>query len=98
MSTITPVAYQYDTELYCPDCILATLGEHQGSTDTESALNVAAHNKGIDRHREEMYDSGDFPKAVFDVARCLWCATMDVHRECEPECCCGCGEELWHFA
>lgn len=73
------VAYVYQADIYCPDCIadLATRRISElasGSTirervgifpDPEALLNRWAGLIGLDREDEATFDSGDFPKVVF---------------------------------
>lgn len=63
---IRPVAYTYQADLYCPQCMVFRL---TGWTTTvekvEWALNAQAAHFGIDRSAESSFDSGFFPKAVF---------------------------------
>ena len=55
--------YAYCADIYCPDCILPTLGEADAE-DVEAKLDYVAGMLYIDREREETFDSDDFPKVV----------------------------------
>jgi hypothetical protein len=63
-------AYTYAADLYCQVCIIPVLcnaeliGDYANSA--ESVLDLLAPRMGIDRYEESSYDSGDFPKVVFN--------------------------------
>lgn len=68
------VAYAYAADIYCPDCtrhmaegaISALVGRVvYPSWPTEGTLDVWAAAAMVNRHEEETFDSGDFPKVVF---------------------------------
>ena len=60
------VAYTYQAELLCPDCVLVAVDTyHLPNEDAEGALDRAARLRGIDREDESSFDSDEFPKVVF---------------------------------
>jgi hypothetical protein len=64
----SPVAYVYQADLYCPNCILPALGVPAGDlgrAEVEQRLEDVSHDFDINRYREESYDSRDFPKVAF---------------------------------
>ncbi len=81
-------AYIYRADLVCPTCVVMGLhGEGRVTLaaldmGTEDVLDQLAAAEGIDREDEHTFDSGDFPKIVFD-------SELDEHVRCG-----GCGEEL----
>jgi hypothetical protein len=72
------VAYTYNAETYCPDCIIKILPTGDGQAfdgwavapelnmTTEHNLIEIAWAFGINRNDESSFDSDDFPKVVFD--------------------------------
>ena len=60
------VAYMYNADLYCGECIVKLVSGDPDyfHLDTEEALNQFAQVEGIDREDEATFDSGDFPKVV----------------------------------
>ena len=67
--------YTYNTDNYCPGCIVGQLttnpgdthhGEHPSTTDPEQHLDLLARlaTPPVDRADETTYDSGDFPKVI----------------------------------
>lgn len=87
--------YMYRGDLYCPDHIVDTYrrdrrsGGHQldsiaapGTVDTETWLDERAAMRGINRYDETTFDSGQFPKIIFD------------DQVEETDCCAECGEPL----
>lgn len=66
-----PIAYTYRADVYCPGCILEVLhlGERGQAPvqSVESELDAIASERGIDRYDEWSFDSGEFPKVVFDA-------------------------------
>lgn len=94
------VAYTYNADIYCPDCIIDVLptGEGQafdGWALAEGAAPMAVEDNlseiavafGIDRHDEKSFDSGDFPKVIF--ADSVWNSADrefcgQCHEEIEP--------------
>jgi hypothetical protein len=63
-------AYTYNADTYCRGCIVKVLDAEElmlhGDTDPEECLDIVAEARGIDRYDERSFDSGDFPKIVFD--------------------------------
>lgn len=70
------VAYTYQADVHCPECIAQMFG---GSIldSAETMLDRAAESAGIDRYDESSYDSDDFPKVVFcdQVESTEYCGT-----------------------
>jgi hypothetical protein len=103
------VAYTFQAEQYCPEHIIGALPTGEGEPfdgwalaegaapmSAEENLNELAAAFGIDRMDEHSFDSGDFPKVVFDsqVEGVEWCAAghpiglaVNPHAE---------GSEQWH--
>lgn len=53
------VAYTYDADVYCPDCIRAMFVEERDPTcGVEDILTIRARERGIDYLDETSYDSG----------------------------------------
>jgi len=94
MSAADIVAYTFNADTYCPDCIIDALPTGDGQAfdgwklaagvvmTVEDNLAEIAHAFSIDRMDEWSYDSGDFPKVVFESQ------IEDVEH------CGGCGREL----
>lgn len=74
------VGYTYNADIYCRECMweiavnwvdlpedLHEKARHMG---VEDALDLLAKQLGVDRHDERSYDSGDFPKVVFESQAC----------------------------
>ena len=60
------VAYTYQADLYCPQCIAFRLSGWTTTVDNvERVLDAQAAHYGIDRSAESSFDSGFFPKVVF---------------------------------
>lgn len=78
------VAYQYQAELVCPDCIIERMiGDRLASPaardmDVEQVLNQIADAMAIERGDEYSFDSWEFPKVVFRSdevdADCMTCS------------------------
>jgi hypothetical protein len=91
----TIVAYTFNADTYCPDCIVKVLPYGEGEAfdgwklsdgwehlmTTEENLDEIAAAFGIDRQDERSFDSGDFPKVVF-------------YDDGEPEYCGRCHEPI----
>lgn len=86
------VAYTFNADTYCPDCIIGRVTVNPGDThhsdprkrdNVEALLDSLARIQGIDRTDERTYDSGDFPKVVF---------ADQVWGNEEDEYCGSCGE------
>ena len=85
------VGYTYAADTYCPDCIISALPMGDGQTfdgwgtsvtiSTEGNLDELALAFGIDRMDERSYDSGEFPKVIFE-------------SNVEDDYCTTCGREL----
>jgi hypothetical protein len=79
-------AYTYQADTYCRRCIIKVLDAEElmfhGDTDPEESLDIVAEARGIDRYDERSFDSGDFPKVVFD------------YQVTDNEVCGECGEAL----
>lgn len=63
--------YVFAADVYCPDDIPEALTGRRpaGSEADQTAedwLDEQARQRGIDRAHEETFDSGDFPKIIFD--------------------------------
>lgn len=74
------VAYVFQAEVLCPDCLKEKLG-HSSSVDIETVLDAAAAAKGLDREDETTFDSDDFPKVLLypevdDGEACCGCANL----------------------
>jgi hypothetical protein len=64
---IRPVAYTYQADLYCPQCMVFRLTGWTTTVDNiERVLDAQAAHFGVDRSAENSFDSGFFPKVVFD--------------------------------
>lgn len=98
------VAYTYQAETLCPTCTNKALsGKHYveptGPVNMENVLDFTAPFFGItDRHDENTFDSGDFPKVVF-ASQIEACGDCDACLEgdptkCADQLCHACGEEL----
>jgi hypothetical protein len=64
------VAHTYKADLYCPYCtegiaLKAMGGAFLAYTNPEERLDQWAEEQGINRDREDTFDSDDFPKIVF---------------------------------
>ncbi|MGI6797954.1 hypothetical protein [Gordonia sihwensis] len=65
--------YTYKAENYRPDqlremmIVEGTLSPGARGMSVEDALDQAAGANGIDRHDEWTFDSGDFPKVIFET-------------------------------
>ncbi len=60
------VAYTYQAEQLCPDCVMARFNaDGRLGSDVETVLDWHAKVLGIDRQDEYSFDSGDFPKVIF---------------------------------
>lgn len=83
------VAYTYNADTYCPDCIVGQVlarnpDIHSTRLDyinTERDLWRLANLLRINRDNEASFDSGDFPKVVFssqveDVEHCGSCGRV----------------------
>lgn len=65
--------YTYRADVYCPECIIGQLTTNPGAVGTsgvergmaEKHLDLLARIRGIDRHDEQSFDSGEFPKVIF---------------------------------
>lgn len=79
MSPTDIVAYTFNADIYCPTCIIDILPTDDGKPfdgwaispgadpmSTEENLDEIATAFGIDRYDETTFDSGDFPKVVFE--------------------------------
>lgn len=74
------VGYTYAADQYCRGCMWqiavewadlpAGLRDEMKSMGTEDALDAAAKFWGIDRQGEDTFDSGDFPKVIFESQIC----------------------------
>lgn len=61
------VAYTYQAELLCPGCVSEHIfGVRYPDPEVESYLDEEAEVEGFDREDERSFDSGYFPKVVFD--------------------------------
>lgn len=67
------VGYTFQAENLCLDCahslsvrLFREAGGKVESMLVETNLDAAATYLGIDRHDESTFDSGDFPKVIFD--------------------------------
>jgi hypothetical protein len=75
----TVKGYTYAAEIWCPPCLMERLSrEGQASPaaagmSPEDALDHVAQARGIDRTREWLFDSDDFPKAI---------TSASVHANC----------------
>lgn len=88
MSSTDIVAYTYRADTYCPNCIISVLptgpdemfdgwaiADGADYISTEDNLTEIAAAFQIDRFNESSFDSGDFPKVVFEsqVEYAEWC-------------------------
>lgn len=81
------VAYTFQADTYCPDCIGELVYHPNGDAaaaypdgGAEAQLDWVADALGIDRGDEHTFDSGDFPKVVFscqieETEHCGQCGT-----------------------
>lgn len=76
------VAYTFDAETLCPGCTIRALHGNDDWLNAEEFLRELAVGRGVDRMDEHSFDSGDFPKVVFDSG------LLDGEK------CDHCGEEL----
>ena len=83
------VGFQYQADLFCPNCILnALVGSADARRymiaahrDVDNALDNIARQRGIDRMDEESFDSDEFPKVIFrdqleSDEVCGWCHSL----------------------
>ena len=63
------VAYTYDAETLCGECVVKalTFDDKLLHYSTEDALDALAKVMNIDRQDEYSFDSSEFPKVVFDT-------------------------------
>lgn len=63
------VGYDFQAETLCPTCaVVKVAGEELADLGSaEMVLNFVAERIGLDREDEHSFDSGDFPKVIFDV-------------------------------
>lgn len=79
--------YTYRADTYCPECIVVALVQAGEASPAgydmraEDLLDQIAGANAIDRGDERSFDSGDFPKVIFE---------SDV----EDDICAGCGDPL----
>lgn len=79
MSSYDIAGYTFNADIYCPSCIVEMLPAGPGQPfdgwalangadpmATEDNLDEIAAAFGIDRYDESSFDSGDFPKVVFE--------------------------------
>ncbi|KLI09380.1 MULTISPECIES: hypothetical protein [Mycobacteriaceae] len=71
MASTDIVGYTFQAENLCPTCMrdkVITWGrfDPESTASTESLLADLAKVVGVDHMNERTYDSGDFPKVVFD--------------------------------
>lgn len=87
------VGYTYNADTYCPPCVIDALPTGDGEAfdgwkacvpmNPEDNLNEIAAAFQIDRMDERSFDSGDFPKVIFE---------SDAEGD---EFCCVCGREIY---
>lgn len=65
MRSDTVVGYTYAADIYCPDHIVAVMGEAAYGYRAEQRLHQLAWSRNIDRYDERTFDSDDFPKVIF---------------------------------
>lgn len=88
MSSTDIVGYTFQAANHCASCI-REWAVHTGgfdpaaTTPLEIMLDELAVKAGIDRYEERSFDSGDFPKVIFDSQ------VEDTDERCED-----CGEPL----
>lgn len=63
------VGYTFNADTYCEHCIAVMFEREESNAPNifdgaERILDDEAHRRGIDRHSEETFDSGDFPKVL----------------------------------
>lgn len=69
MSNTDIVGYTYNTENLCPNCLRDVVVHWRNADATlpvEALLDALAAEVGINRYDERTYDSGRFPKVIFD--------------------------------
>jgi hypothetical protein len=59
------VAYTFNADIYCPNCIVGAYNGNSDDYDAETMLSLLASGLGIERNDEESFDSSEFPKVVF---------------------------------
>ncbi len=59
------VAYAFNADIYCPDCIIGAFNGNSDDYDSETILGILASGLGIERYDEASFDSSEFPKVVF---------------------------------
>lgn len=74
-----PIAYMYQGNLYCPDCVIYEIGLMSEKDPTETVLNRLALFMKIDRKHEHTFDSNLFPKIAFEC----WIRAEDPCHRCE---------------
>lgn len=83
------VGYTYQADTFCPKDVIEVLIERGEASPaardmrTEDALDQIAGANGIDRQDERTFDSGDFPKVIFESdvegdERCAECGEILV--------------------
>lgn len=89
MKAWTIVAYTFDAEQVCRDCMrrkaafaCEAAGINSEFVGLEDLLDRWAALEGVDRMDEHTFDSGDFPKVVF-------ASQIEDIEHCD-----GCGEEI----
>ncbi|MBP00281.1 MAG: hypothetical protein CMG34_03560 [Candidatus Marinimicrobia bacterium] len=78
-------AYTFNADIWCVGCVEEHFERNHGiaPATAEDMLDDYAEANGIDRMDEASFDSGDFPKVIFEidldeVEICGWC-----HNEIE---------------
>jgi hypothetical protein len=79
------VAYDYQATTYCWGCMREIAMRWPGAPteaeaehmSTEDILDVIANRRGIDRYDERSFDSGEFPKVIFENQAC-----DELHEHC----------------
>jgi hypothetical protein len=68
MSSVDIVAYTYQADLFCPGCAAAAVGWNKkgGFSAANDFIEAEGKRLGYNMSRMDSFDSGDFPKLVFD--------------------------------
>ena len=73
MRSDTIVGYTFAAAQFCPEHIVAQLTTNPGDTghagaaigNPEAHLDLLARLAGVNRHDEDTFDTGEFPKVIF---------------------------------
>lgn len=89
MLTYSIVGYTYQADNFAPDSLIehmivaGELSPGARGMGAEAALDQLANGEGVNREDERTFDSGDFPKVIFEDR--ITCADRDWYADA-PEC------------